>query len=524
MRVTQTAMARSLLARIAEATARLARAQEEIASGRRLLRASDDPAAAAAAVSRRIGIAQIDQFLRNAERMLATLAAVDGALHEVTDILVSAKEVALGAANATASAADRESAAIEVDAMLDRLLQIGNTHDGNRFLFAGQRTRETPFAPAAGGAVYRGDSGEAPVRVDLYEEVPSLLPGARAFRAAPASLGGGADLDPDIWEFTPLADLHRGGGVALSRIEITDSDGNTAAVDLVGATTVKDVLDRVNAAGLAVSAEINAARNGIALRNLGSGATIAVSEVGDGVAAAGLGILGASSGDLVGEDLDAAVSESTPLALLRAGAGVSLGTIRIDHEVDGIVRSADVDLAFARTVGDVLVGLSRAATLEGGSLGVVAALDDGGAGVTVRSTIPGARLSIGDAAAPAGAAALGVAGSAAAPDLFAVLAGLRDALRADDRAGIEEAIALLDAGVTENLEARVEIGARVRRIESSRESLEARRVAAETELSAIEDVDLAEAIVRATREQAALEAALTASSRSISLSLMDFLR
>lgn len=524
MRITQSAMARSLLANIASANARLARAQEELATGRRLIRASDDPAGTAMVVAGRVGVGKIDQFLRNIERTLSALGTVDASLAEVSGMLTSAKEIALQSVNATVTDADREAAAVQVEAMLERLAQIGNAFDGGRYLFAGHRTQEAPYVLAEDGALYRGDSGGVSVRIDALDEVPSLLPGTRAFRAVPAEVGASADLDPDIWDFTPLADLNRGEGVVLWQIEITDSDGTTAAVNLVGATTVRDVLDRINAAGLALRAEINAEGDGIALRDLGSGTSITVSEVGDGIAAAGLGILGSFTGDVEGSDLDPAVSASTPLSLLRSGLGVLPARIRIDHEIDGRVLSAEVDLSFARTVGDVLVGISRAATVEGESLGVTAAIDPSGAGLVVRSTIPGTRLTVSDASGSTSAAQLGIAGSAAARDLFAILDGLRDALRADDVTEIERSVGLLDEGLTENLEVRAQIGARVQRIEATQETLEGRRVAAQGAISDIEDVDLAEALVRSNQEQVALQASLTAASRTISMSLMDFLR
>lgn len=524
MRVTPSMSARTLVASLGRSAARLARLQEEIATGRRLLAPSDDPGGAVRALDGRARIARFAQLSRNAERALASLGAIDGSLAEAAGILVQAKEVALQSANAPVTSEDRKAAAAQVDEMIRRLTQIGNTNDGERYLFGGRETLEAPFAVAEGSIRYRGDDGETSARVDASQEVPFLLPGSRAFRVAPATLGGEEDLDPDLWEFTPLSDLNGGRGVVLSTIEITDSSGASGNVDLVGAATVKDVLDRINASGLSVSATVNAEGNGIAITDLAGGTTLTIAEVGDGIAAQDLGILGSFAGGVAGEDLDPAVTEATPLALLRSGSGVALGTIRVAHEIEGVVRSGEVDLSFARTVGDLAVGLARAANPDGESLRIEGAVSDSGTGFVVRSTLPGTRLTVQDAPGATGAEELGVAGSAAPRDLFAVLEGLADALRADDQEGIEEAVGLLDEGLSRNLEARAEIGARVERLEGVRASLEARRLAAEKDLSSLEDADLAEVVVEASREQVAYQAALAASSRTISLSLLDFLR
>ncbi len=527
MRITNAMMSRNLLANVARSTARLARFQEQIATGKRIARPSDDPSATARILGGRTRIANIDQLLRNAERSVSSLGTIDSALGEVGGILGQAREVALLGANATVTDQDREGAAIQVDAMIERLLQIGNTFDGARFVFGGHKTLDAPFVRSSGGIEYQGDDAETVAPVDVAQEVPFLMPGSRAFRVAPATLGGDEDLDPDIWEFTRVADLNRGAGVALGPIAITDSDGATATIDLFGATTVKEILDRINAAGLSVAAGLNAEGDGIALANLGGGTTISVADVGDGIAASGLGIRGAFAGGVQGSDLDAAVTETTPLALLRGGLGVTVTTLSIANEIDGERREADVDLSFARSVGDVLVGLARAATPEGESLHVEGAIDASGSAFLVRSSLPVTRLTVRDASGPigsTGAADLAVDGTATQRDLLAVLERLRDALREDDQDGIEEALALIDDGLSQNLLARAEIGSRVERVDTVRESLIARRADAESALSGVEDTDLPEAIVRSNQEQVAYQAALTAASRTLSLSLMDFLR
>jgi flagellin-like hook-associated protein FlgL len=524
MRVTPSMVSRSLVATLARSASRLAKLQDQIATGRRLVAPSDSPGDTVRALGSRTRIARLDQLAQNADRSLASLATIESALGEVGGLISQAKEIALQSANAPVTTEDREAAAAQIDAMLERLLQIGNTFDGERYVFGGHETLDAPFALDDGRVAYRGDARQTLGRVDLNEEVPYLMPGSHALRVAPATLGGIEDLDPDIWEFTPLADLNGGDGVVLSAIEITDSSGASATVSLAGASTVKDVLDRINGAGIAVLASINAEGNGIALANVGGGTTITVAEVGDGIAASGLGILGASAGDLVGGDLDAVVSEATPLTLLRGGLGVSISGLRVTHEIGGALREGDVDLSFARSVGDLLNGLARAATPDGESLRIAGAIDASGTSLVVSATLPGTRLAISGLTGDPGAAALGVAGAASPRDLFAVLEELRDALRADDRGGIEEAIARLDDGLSQNLIARAEVGSRVARIEAVRESLEARRLQAQTNLSQIEDADLADVVVRANQEQVAYQAALSAASRTISVSLLDFLR
>ncbi len=106
---------------------------------------------------------------------------------------------------------------------------------------------------------------------------------------------------------------------------------------------------------------------------------------------------------------------------------------------------------------------------------------------------------------------------------FAVLIRLRDALRADDVEGVQNSLTGL-AQVREKVSAaRGLVGARVNRMEITRNALD--RVSAEMTaiLSADEDVDLADTIVSLRQEQDVFQAALASGGALVPQSLMDFI-
>ena len=524
MRITRQMLSRTFLSTVNRAGARLSRTQEELATGRRLLRASDNPVAASRVLDTQARIAKIGAIERNATRGLEGMSTVESALSEVTALIVEARELALQSSNPPITAEDREAAATQVDNILTRLLAIGNMNDGERYLFAGQESLTVPFAQNGSRVLYQGGAEAQSARINLGEDSQILLTGLEAFGVRGAELGGAIDLDPAIWELTSVTELNGGDGAVLSQLAITDGDGATQTIDLTGAATVGDVLSRINSSGLAISASINAASNGLLITSTGAGSTITIAEVGDGISAAQLGILGEFNGEAFGEDLDPIMTSSTPLALLRGGAGVTPGTLHIESEIDGVVRAGDVDLSFARSVGDLIVGLQRAESASGEDLMVEGVIDPNGRGFSIRSTSPGATLVVSEVAGGDLAAELGVAGSASPVTLFDVIGELRDALRNDDLETVRGSLASLDEGHSRNLIARIDVGSRVRRAESALTSLASRRDAESVALSDLEDVDLTEAIVRSNEEQIAYQAALTATSRAVSVSLLDFLR
>src|SRR5690606_17099617 len=130
------------------------------------------------------------------------------------------------------------------------------------------------------------------------------------------------------------------------------NNGATArTIDLSGAATVEDILNKINAADAGVQARINPAGTGIDIVSVVSGRTLSVSEAGGNTAAL-LGIRSLHGGTL--------------LSTLNGGAGVRT----IEGKTDLRITAADgaafeVDLSGARTIQDVLDRINTAASTAG---------------------------------------------------------------------------------------------------------------------------------------------------------------
>ncbi|MBL8888914.1 MAG: flagellar filament capping protein FliD [Planctomycetaceae bacterium] len=125
----------------------------------------------------------------------------------------------------------------------------------------------------------------------------------RIAQTTTSNVAGSAALDlQTVNRNTKLADFR--GGVTNGSFLIKNALGATAAVNLsvLGASTIGDVLDAVNSLGIGVQASINSEGNGIRLIDTTSGTgTFTISDVGNGKAAANLGIAG--TGTVQGGDL-----------------------------------------------------------------------------------------------------------------------------------------------------------------------------------------------------------------------------
>jgi flagellar hook-associated protein 3 FlgL len=109
-------------------------------------------------------------------------------------------------------------------------------------------------------------------------------------------------------------------------------------------------------------------------------------------------------------------------------------------------------------------------------------------------------------------------------ELFENLISLRDALRAGDR----DAAAALQPRLDEDLErigiAQTVNGVLTQRLDHLEERLEQETLQLEAARSAVEDVDLAQAVIDYQEEQAVLEAALSLSARLLDMTLARYLQ
>lgn len=171
------------LDRLQQRQRELAQAQEQLTSGKRVARASDDPAAAARAerALAAIGRHEASQRALDASRNVMTLA--EGALGDAGELLQQAREALVAAGNGSWSDAERKTMAERLAGLRSQLLAVANRGDGaGGFLFAGQGSTDAPFADAPGGVAWRSTDGTAQAALD--EAMPLSIDARAAWLGA----------------------------------------------------------------------------------------------------------------------------------------------------------------------------------------------------------------------------------------------------------------------------------------------------------------------------------------------------
>ena len=120
---------------------------------------------------------------------------------------------------------------------------------------------------------------------------------------------------------------------------------------------------------------------------------------------------------------------------------------------------------------------------------------------------------------------LEITGDRVFPQVFDVLIGIRDDLRNRFQQSLsEDRLDELDSVHDDILDALGEVGAKGSRLDVTARQLSAQHLNDSGLISQTEDVDMSEAIIHLSAQQAALQAALATGARVIQPKLMDFLR
>ncbi|HRK79197.1 MAG TPA: flagellar hook-associated protein FlgL [Thiobacillus sp.] len=191
MRISTQTLYETGAARLSELQSGLARTQQQISAGRRVLTPADDPVAAARALEVTQSQSINTQHGVNRQNAKSALGAVEGTLSGVTTLLQDVKASVIAAGNPTLSDTERGFMATELRGRLDELLGLANSRDAlGNYLFSGFQTTTPAFSrdPVSGAVQYDGDQGQRLIQVDSTRQMAVSNPGQAVFQ------GGGQDV------------------------------------------------------------------------------------------------------------------------------------------------------------------------------------------------------------------------------------------------------------------------------------------------------------------------------------------
>ncbi len=191
MRITTAYAFESSIGNLQRRQQALSETQEQLTSGKRVRKPSDDPAAAAQAERALAAQRRAESQMRALDASRNAMQMAEGALGDAGELMQQARELLVSAGNGSYTDSDRRSLAQAIRGLRDDLLAVANRGDGaGRYLFGGQGADGPPLLDSPGGVSWAAAAGQA--QAAAGESSPLSLDGRAAWLQAadPANPGG----------------------------------------------------------------------------------------------------------------------------------------------------------------------------------------------------------------------------------------------------------------------------------------------------------------------------------------------
>src|SRR5690625_1285107 len=133
MRVTQGMLSNNMLRNLMNSQQRMSMYMEQLYTGKKISRPSQDPVVAVKGINFRKQLAQVEQYKRNASEIHNWMDNSDTALDKATQSLTRVRELIIQANNDHYGPDERESIKQEVVQLKSHLIEIANTNVNNKY-------------------------------------------------------------------------------------------------------------------------------------------------------------------------------------------------------------------------------------------------------------------------------------------------------------------------------------------------------------------------------------------------------
>lgn len=191
MRISTSMMHSSAVSAIMNRQVEMTKTQNEVATGLRVQKPSDDPVAAVKILQLQQTQSANTQFGTNVAAATTRLEQEEQALSDSQNILQRVHELAVQANSSALSQPDRQSIATELAQLNKQLADVANRKDANGdFLFSGLSSGTQPFSRDASNVMsYAGDGGARTVQISAAQYVQDSDSGLSVFVNVPQGNG-----------------------------------------------------------------------------------------------------------------------------------------------------------------------------------------------------------------------------------------------------------------------------------------------------------------------------------------------
>jgi flagellar hook-associated protein 3 FlgL len=168
----------------------ISQTQQQLSTGISLQNAADNPAAMSQVNQLNAQISASQQYQTNGSALNSNLQLEEQSLTDATNVMQSARDLAVQANNASLTQAQRQDIATQLQQLQQQLISTANSTDSNgNYLFAGEASTTQPFAQSGSAVAYNGSSSVTQVQISSNQRLSSGDSGANVFMNVPAGNG-----------------------------------------------------------------------------------------------------------------------------------------------------------------------------------------------------------------------------------------------------------------------------------------------------------------------------------------------
>lgn len=178
MRITNGMMINTLRGNIYKNMTDLDKLQNQLSTGKKISKPSDDPVGIAFSLRLRNNLVENEQYIRNVDDGLGLLEATDSALTEYNNVLQRIRELTVQAANGTNDPDALQAIKDEVHDLREHILTVANTEYAGKFIFSGTATNVQSFSSLE---VWQGNTTKVNFEIGVGVKVSVNVTGDQVF-------------------------------------------------------------------------------------------------------------------------------------------------------------------------------------------------------------------------------------------------------------------------------------------------------------------------------------------------------
>lgn len=145
MRITNNMMITNMMRNLNSNLNRLDKIQNQMATGKRISRPSDDPVGMSQVLKLTSDVMASEQHKKNVDEALSWLETTEISVTQLKDVMQRVRELTVRGSTGSLAVEDKQAIQKEIVQLKDQIVSIGNSTFSGRFIFGGYNTMEHPF-------------------------------------------------------------------------------------------------------------------------------------------------------------------------------------------------------------------------------------------------------------------------------------------------------------------------------------------------------------------------------------------